>query len=374
MMRNETAPRTHRVRRQLGMSGGWALGFLAIVGAIVSGPGCGSDGGSPVDPQPPDPTPYPIEIPESFPIYQEPANNKTTIEGVALGRRLFHDRVLSGDRTQSCADCHQQAFGFTDEGRRFSLGIDGLEGDRNTPAIFNSAWTANLFWDGRVTSLEDQAREPVRNPIEMHADWDEAVARVAAERNYPPLFAAAFGDREVTQDRILKAIAQFERTLISGNSKYDQWLQEKAELTESEERGLEIFFTEEGDCFHCHGNILFTDTRFHDIGLDLAPADSGRSHVTKNPADFGLFKTPSLRNIEYTAPYMHDGRFQTLDEVLDHYDLNVNRSTNLDPLILARMARGPALDEQDRIDLIAFLKTLSDPSFLTDPDHSNPFE
>jgi cytochrome c peroxidase len=231
-----------------------------------------------------------------------------------------------------------------------------------------------MFWDGRAHGLEDQARGPVANPIEMDLPWDEAVARVRAHPQYPGMFERAFGDPEITEERIVQAIAQFERTLISANSKYDRHLREEVSLTEQEKRGERLFFTEQGDCFHCHGNILFTTTRFHDIGLDLVPADSGLVKVTGIPEDYGKFKTPSLRNVEYTAPYMHDGRFQTLREVIDHYDVHVQDSPNLDPLILARKQRSPLLDEQDKADLEAFLKTLSDPDYLSNPAHQDPFE
>lgn len=338
--------------------------------------GCGGDSTTPTPPEPTpsDPTPFVPTLPANFPVFQDPDDNPTTLEGIALGRRLFYDTTLSRNHQQSCGSCHQPSLSFSDD-RRFSLGTDGVsEGTRNAPALSNLAWTRNLFWDGRSVGLENQARQPVVNPIEMDLPWEEVEARLQAHSEYPALFATVFGDPEITEDRVVKAIAQFERSLISANSKYDQYLRGETTLTKAEKAGERIFFTEQGDCFHCHGNILFTTTKFHDIGLDLVPNDPGLAAITNDPLDVGKFKTPSLRNIEYTAPYMHDGRFQTLREVIDHYDLHVQNSPNLDPLILARTQRAPLLTEADKDSLEAFLRALSDPSFLTNPDFQNPFD
>lgn len=349
-----------------------APGWAALLTATLFWAGCGSDSSTPPPVVPP-PTPFSPLLPANFPLFQDPADNPTTVEGIALGRRLFFDTTLSLNHQQSCGSCHQPALSFGDS-RRFSLGTDGVsEGTRNAPALFNLVWTRDLFWDGREEGLENQARRPVANPIEMNLPWNEVVSRLQAHAQYPALFERVFGDPEITEDRVVKAIAQFERTLISADSKYDRFLRGEAVLTDQETRGERVFFTEQGDCFHCHGNILFTTTRFHDIGLDLAPSDSGLAKVTGLPTDVGKFKVPSLRNIEFTAPYMHDGRFQTLREVIDHYDLHVQDSPNLDPLILARKQRSPLLDEGEKTDLEAFLKTLSDPSYLTNPDFQDPF-
>lgn len=355
------------------------IGMLLLVAALVPIAGCGSDkvSSTPIENCENGflaPTAYPLEVPEVFPFYFEPPENPTTIEGVELGRRLFYDPILSGDRTQSCSSCHTQAAAFTDSGERTSEGIDGLRGDRNTPAIINVGWQLSLFWDGRAATPEEQARGPVSNPIEMHLDWDEAVQRLRDHADYPELFGAAFGTCEITETKTVQAIAQFERTLISANSKFDRFNRDEIALTPSEDRGFRLFFNERGDCFHCHGNSLHTDGRFHDIGLDLAPPDSGLSKFTGNPLDYGKFKTPTLRNIEFTAPYMHDGRFETLEEVVRHYDANVERSPNLDPLILARVDRDMRLTDQEIADVVAFLRTFSDSAFVTNPDFSDPFK
>ena len=300
--------------------------------------------------------------------------NPTTVQGVALGRRLFHDPLLSGDGTQSCADCHQQAFGFG-ENARFSVGIDGTPGTRNAQVIVNPAWQEFMFWDGRRGSLEDQARDPVVNPAEMAAEWSEVVARIASDPTYPGMFSAAFGSAEVTEDRVVQAIAQFERTFVSAGSRYDRKIRGEVTLSESEARGEELFFSETGECFHCHASLLFTDDEFHDIGLDVDPPDAGRSIVTGTVFDRGKFKTPTLRNVERTGPYMHDGRFGTLEQVLDHYATGVQRSPNLDPLLGIHLnggGTGLPLSVQDRADLVAFLTTLTDPAFLANPDFGPP--
>lgn len=344
-----------------------------LLAATLLWSGCGGDSSTPpptVGPL----TPFAPTLPDNFPVFQDPANNPTTLEGIALGRRLFYDKTLSRNQQQSCGSCHQASLSFGDD-RRFSLGTDGVsEGTRNAPPLFNLVWVRNLFWDGRAEGLENQARQPVPNPVEMDLPWDQVVARLSAHPQYPGMFERVFGDPQITEDRVVQAIAQFERSLISTNSKYDRFLRGEATLTKAERAGERIFFTEQGDCFHCHGNILFTTTRFHDIGLDEVPADSGLAKITKLPTDLGKFKVPSLRNVEYTAPYMHDGRFQTLREVIDHYDLHVKNSPNLDPLILARNQRAPLLSEADKDSLEAFLKALSDPDFLTNPDFQDPFE
>ncbi|GAB4330550.1 MAG: cytochrome c peroxidase [Bacteroidales bacterium] len=319
------------------------------------------------------PTPYELEIPEGFPDMDIPDDNPMTIEGVALGRRLFYDTLLSGNYTQSCASCHAQPFAFTDHNKQFSTGIDGLEGNRNTMAVINAGWLPALFWDGRQSSLEDQALEPVPNPIEMHLSWNEAVARLLNHPEYRSLFFDAFGTQTVDSVLVVKAIAQFERTMISANSKYDLYLRGEIQLSLAETKGFEIFFTEKGDCFHCHGTILFTDQLFHNNGLDTEFPDPGRFGVTNNPKDLGLFRTPTLRNIEMTAPYMHDGRFATLQEVVDFYSHHVQPSATIDPLMKKVNQGGIQLTEDEKEYLIAFLKTLTDTSFIHDSRFSSPF-
>jgi len=329
---------------------------------------------TPDDPTPNEPTPYAFNLPAYFPQLQQPDSNIATEEGVALGRELFYEKKLSGDNTLSCGGCHFAESGFADP-RQFSPGIDGTVGDRNSMAIINLAFQDKLFWDGRDNSLEEQALEPVTNPIEMHEEWPDAIAKIANDPKYPPMFEAAFGDDEVTVARVAKAIAQFERTVISSNSKYDRFIRGEVSFTPSELRGLDLFNTEVGDCFHCHGDFAtgfqFTDGLFHNNGLDSTFTDMGLYNVTGNPNDMAKFKTPTLRNIEYTAPYMHDGRFQTLEEVIEHYNMGGHISATIDPLMKAA-GSGRNWTEQQKQDLLNFLLTLSDPDFISNPDFQDP--
>jgi cytochrome c peroxidase len=301
-------------------------------------------------------------------------DNPTTVQGVALGRRLFHDPILSGDGTQSCASCHQQVRAFGDT-TAVSLGIHGDPGTRNAQVVVNPGWQQFQFWDGRRGSLEDQARDPVVNPVEMASEWSEVEARIAADPTYPPLFTAAFGSSDVTQDRVVMAIAQFERTFVSANSRYDRKLRGEVQFTEAEARGEALFFDERAECSHCHAGPLLTDGDFHDIGLDVEPVDPGRAEATEADFDRGKFKTPTLRNVARTAPYMHDGRFSTLEEVLGHYAGDIKRSTNLDATLGVHLndgGTGLGLTVEERADLIAFLRTLTDEEFLTNPAFGPP--
>jgi len=321
-----------------------------------------------------DPTPYELKIPQGFPDMEIPVDNPMTVEGVSLGRRLFYDSVLSADNTQSCASCHGQGFAFSDNGKRFSEGIDGIEGNRNSMAVINAGWMPTLFWDGRRNSLEDQAFEPVPNPIEMHQSWPVAISKFNNHAQYPDLFFDAFGTRNIDSVHVVKAISQFERTLISGNSKWDRYLRGEVELTQAESKGFEIFFTEKGDCFHCHTTILFTDNIFHNNGLDSEFSDNGLFDVTHDENDIGKFKTPTLRNLEYSAPYMHDGRFSTLEEVIEQYSHGVKFSSTVDPLMKKVNQGGIQLNDDEKQSLLAYLKTLTDTSFVVNPEFSNPFE
>ena len=318
---------------------------------------CGHDASVP--PQPSPTTPYELAVPAGFPAPNIPPDHPLTVEGVALGQRLFADPILSVDSTIACASCHLSAHAFSDP-RPVSQGVSGMT-TRNSMPLFNLLWSRSFFWDGRAASLEEQALEPVQEPTELGENWDRVVAKLERHGEYPALFARAFGDAPIDRQLVVQAIAQFERTLISADSKYDRWLAGQAELTPEEERGFLLFHTEAGDCFHCHGAPLFTDNEFHNNGLDLDPPDAGLAALTGGRLDRGKFKTPTLRNVEYTAPYMHDGRFQTLEEVIEHYDAGFHRTALTDPLLLVR----PNLDlsAADKRALVAFLKALSDPQF-----------
>jgi len=309
------------------------------------------------------PTPYALNIPPRFPPATIPPDNALSVEGIDLGRQLFHDPILSADSTIACASCHLASAAFSDPLPR-SRGIAGTT-RRNSMPLFNLAWSSDFFWDGRSPSLEDQALHPVEDVIEMGEQWDNVINKLERHPRYPALFARAFGDHlPIGKELVAQAIAQFERTLISADSRYDRWLRGELELTVEERAGFNLFFTEQGDCFHCHVDPLFTDNEFHNNGLDMAPPDSGLAALSGRRSDIGKFKTPSLRNIEYTGPYMHDGRFDTLEEVVEHYNAGFARNSLTDPLLLIR----PSLDlnPAQKAALVAFLKTLSDASFIAD--------
>ncbi|WP_370001051.1 cytochrome-c peroxidase [Winogradskyella sp.] len=327
-----------------------------------------------------EPTLQPLEIPQIFsdniiaPII--PTDNPQTVEGVALGKQLFFDRILSADGTKSCASCHSPQSAFTDN-LATSIGIDGIAGVRNSMPLFNLAWNygERFTWDGKELSLERQAEEPVQNPIELHSNWDNVVDRLQNHPEYPELFRRAFKTSTITKELTTKAIAQFERTLISANSKFDRYSLGQATLTQQELNGLDIFLREDkGDCFHCHGNPnnpLWTDNEFHNNGLDATLSDLGLGVVTGDPNDNGKFRSPSLRNLAYTAPYMHDGRFATLDDVINHYSEGLIDSPTIDPLMKQIDQGGVQLTDQEKADLKAFLLTLSDPSFINNPEFQN---
>ena len=352
--------------------------MAGLFGLLVFG--CGDDGDDPMPTGPThpdityDPTPYDLKIPELFPIMEIPEDNPMTVQGVTLGRMLFYDPILSGDSTLACAGCHKQEFAFTDE-NRFSTGIDGLMGDRNAMQVINMGWVAKLFWDGRANGVADQALGPVENPIEMHDTWGNAVVKLTRHPDYPELFFRAFGTWDITKELTADAIAQFERTLISGSSRYDTVLDTSIPvfLTDEELNGFDIFNTEKGDCFHCHAGILFTDDLFHNNGLDAVQVDEGLGKVTGSAFDNGKFKTPTLRNIALTAPYMHDGRFETLEEVIDFYSEGLQFSETIDPLMKNVHEGGIQLTPQEKSDLISFLHTLTDSAFIKNPDFASPF-
>lgn len=309
------------------------------------------------------PTPYELNIPKGFPQPNIPSDNPMTEEGVSLGKKLFYDPILSKNNTHSCASCHFQSNSFSDP-NQFSFGVDGIAGDKNASALINLAWNKFNFWDGRVVSLEDQAFDPITNELELHSSWTEVVNKIKDEELYKELFFMAFNTIDFDSTHVVKAISQFERTLITGNSKYDQYVNNEVNLNVSELRGLEIFTTEKGDCFHCHSYPLFTSNDFHNNGLDPEiTMDNGRMNATNDPFDKGKFKSPSLRNIELSAPYMHDGRFQTLEEVIEHYNFGGHNSLTIDPL-MKKVDLGLGLNSQEKLDLINFLKTLTDSSFI----------
>ncbi len=307
-----------------------------------------------------------------------PTDNPLTVEGIALGKKLFYDKILSADNTISCSSCHSPDHAFSDT-KAFSSGVNGLLGGRNAMPLFNFAWADVLlpdvhryFWDGRKATVEDQVLGPITDPKEMNQDLAELVQELRQSSVYPPLFKSAFGTDSITMRLVMYAIAQFERTLISSNSKFDKYKRGEVQLTDSELNGLAIFSTEKGDCFHCHGNEfnpLFTDFKFRNNGLDSVLTDQGLGAITGKASDMGLFKTPSLRNLSFTAPYMHDGRFNTLEEVVEFYNSQTKDGPNTDEVIRKHFPHGGLnLTNQEKQDLINFLKTLDDYDFVSNPD------
>ena len=319
----------------------------------------------------------------NLPAPNLPGDNPLTREGVKLGRMLFYETKLSGNNTQSCASCHMQAFAFNDTAR-FSIGIEGLKGKRNAMSVFNMAWNTNgFFWDGRASLLRHQALMPIQDPLEMKETLANVVSKLQATETYPAQFRKAFGTDVIDTLLISKALEQFMFSIVSYQSKYDDYLAGKATLTAEEERGRFLFFTEfnpafpansGADCQHCHGGNNFENDKYMNNGLDTDAgiSDIGRESVTSKAADKGKFKVPSLRNIELTAPYMHDGRFKTLEEVIDHYNLVKNSST-LDPSFLQQLPNGLQLSAADKQALVAFLKTLTDYKLLSNPEYMSPF-
>lgn len=332
------------------------------------------------------PTPYALEIPLNFPPMTIPQDNPMTVEGVKLGRHLFYEPRLSGNNTMSCASCHLQSHAFSDPAR-FSTGIDGLEGSRQSMPLINLGWEDRFFWDGRAATLEQQIFFPVRDPIEMHETWPNAVAKLQADAAYVKLFSKAFGTTVIDSVKASKAIAQFMRTLISGNSKFDRFMRGDEALTVDEQLGFQLTLLEGGippaspfgqgggDCFHCHphGGGRFTDGILRNNGLDPASAwtDLGMGGRTGLPQDYAKFKTPTLRNVALTAPYMHDGRFQTLEEVIEHYNSGGHPSPTVDPN-MKYTSGGLQLTAQKKQQLIAFLNTLTDMDFVNDERFTDP--
>ena len=335
-------------------------------------------------------TPYTIEIPAFFPPMDIPADNPMTVEGIKLGRLLFWEKSMSLDHTLSCGSCHLPEKNFSDP-NQFSEGVNGAIGGRNASAIINMGWSTSFFWDGRAMTLEDQIRGPVENPLEMNVSWEVVVDRLqnddyGSDLDYPQLFFDAFGTDVISEDLAVKAIAQFIRTMISSDSKFDQFRRGETQLTDQEFLGYQLFQREGGDpettpggefgadCFHCHGEagLQFSDYLFHNNGLDPSfEADPGRVDVTAWVLDSGKFKTPTLRNVLHSAPYMHDGRFATIEEVIDHYDSGGVPSSTIDAF-MKYTSGGLQLAPSQKDALIAFLGTLTDSTYINNPNFKDP--
>jgi len=315
-----------------------------------------------------------VSLPQPAHFVKLPADtlNPLTEAGIALGRRLFFDPILSRDSSIACVSCHLPERAFTD-GKAIAVGVGGEKGFRNAPSLTNLAWiNQGLFWDGRSPGLELQALDPVENPHEMDSDWDTVLSRLRQQPSYVNAFQDAFGissPAQINKQLAARAIAQFERTLISSESKYDQVQRGEAQFSPLEQRGRDIFFDAsaelpDAECGHCHTPPLFTDQTYINNGLQIshdldAIKDRGRGGVTGVRYENGRFRVPSLRNIALTAPYMHDGSLPTLEAVIDHYDSGGHPGPNVDPKI-----RPLGLSELDKQALVAFLRTLTDSAFV----------
>ncbi|MBS1913206.1 MAG: c-type cytochrome [Bacteroidetes bacterium] len=324
---------------------------LVLVAACVLASACSTSG--------PPATPL-IDVPAGFPQPHFPEDNALTADRIALGKKLFYDKQLSRTSEVACGSCHLQEHAFADP-RPLSIGVNGQLGKRNAPSLANMVYNTSYFWDGGVPTLEQQAIQPIINPLEMNMTLGEVVSRVSADPAYVDMFRRAYNS-EPKPEFVTKAIASFVRTLVSGRSRYDRYQQgDTTALTASELRGMNIFFGEKAECFHCHIGFNFTNNGYRNNGIYATYADKGRELITEDPADEGKFKVPTLRNIALTAPYMHDGSFETLDAVVNHYTSGGQQNPNADAVI-----RPFVLTPQERTDLIAFLTSLTDEQFVAD--------
>lgn len=358
--------------------------FIAIiVCTIVFMEGCKDNDQPDVDAVEQDATPYILEV-GSFPNPPIASDNPLTVQGVELGRMLFYEKMLSGDGTQACASCHLQQFAFTDPAQ-FSTGIRGSLGGRHAMSVFNMAWHSNeFFWDGRAHLLRDQSLKPIQDPLEMDETLENVILKLSGSQLYKDQFKRVFGSDEINSFKISLALEQFMNSIVSNQSKYDRFLKDSTVFNASEKRGFELFTTEYNqffpeksgaDCQHCHGGMNFENDAYMNNGLDGEGniKDIGREAVTKDAKDKGKFKTPSLRNVAVTSPYMHDGRFKTLEEVVNHYNSRLKPSSTLDPALEQTRGTGLQLTPQDKSDLIAFLKTLTDEDLLVNKKYGSPF-
>ncbi len=328
--------------------------------------------------------PYKLVYPANFGgRFEIPDNNPMTTEGVALGRALFYEKRLSSNGLLSCESCHQQKHAFTD-GKRFSQGADKSFTSRNAMSLANLLWVRNLFWDGRAANLEEQAVFPLTDVHEMGQSLSVSAAKLRNTVFYPVLFKSAFGSDSIAPELIVRAIAQFERTLISADSKYDRYLAGKYKPTQQELTGMALFMDAPmpekklrgANCGHCHGGPKTIKELFHNNGLDSIGKDPGREKFTNQTDDRGRFRVPTLRNIVLTSPYMHDGRFTTLEQVLDHYNEHIHQSPTLS-IFLRDTSNQPGgktlmLTKHEKTDIISFLHMLTDSVFINNPAFSNP--
>lgn len=374
------------------MSRKWLIGALSLLGWLSA---CREDG--PValpDGRDPDlvaltyaPTPYNLDIPPGFPQMLIPEDNPMTVQGIALGRRLFYDPILSSDSTISCAGCHQLEAAFNDRSPR-AVGIGNQVGPRSSMSLMNIGFNENgFFWDGRVKTLEEQALHPVTNPVEMGDIWENVEEKLRRHPTYPAFFREAFGidsRSQLTRTLVSRALAQFERTLVSANSRYDQkFYQQNSDpflLSDLEIDGYNIFFDDltntakGGHCAHCHGGPLLTNNEYFNNAIQSVNslddfADKGLGAVTGRRTDNGKFRAPSLRNIALNAPYMHNGSLQTLEDVVDHYSSGGHWAENVNVQSINHLS----LNDYEKKALTAFLHTFTDTTYYGREDFRNPF-
>lgn len=314
--------------------------------------------------------PYAFDVPENFPpLFYDLDRNPLTKYGVELGRKLFYDGRLSSTNIVSCAFCHEQDHAFTHHGHNLSHGVHDRVGTRNTPATQNLAFYNRFFYDGAAVNLDMVSIVPIHDENEMDETIPAILGKLRADEAYQRLFRLAFDDEEITSTNMFRAMSQFMTIMVSKDSKYDKYVrnEEGGNLNELELQGLNLF---QSKCASCHATDLFTDNEFRNIGLPINPIlqDMGRAEVSGDPADNNKFKVPSLRNVELTAPYMHDGRFGSLTSVLNHYRNNVQDDVNLDPLLRHENGRGIPMTNEEAEAIIEFLKTLTDYEFINNPE------
>jgi cytochrome c peroxidase len=314
-----------------------------------------------------EPVAYQLAIPSWFSEMEIPAENQLTVARIDLGRKLFYEPLLSVDTSVSCGTCHKLEIAFTD-GIPLSLGVDNAVGLRNAPTLANIGFAPYFFHDGGVETLELQSQQPIFSVVEMKFSIAGFLQRIVDDAEYKRMFTEAY-NREPDAFGISRAIASFERTLISANSRFDQYEYQGISnaLSAQEIRGKELFFSQQTKCSNCHEAPLFTNYEFENIGLYLNYSDSGRARISHLSQDNGKFKVPTLRNIELTAPYMHNGSMQSLEEVVGHFNVggvvHPNQSDEVQPLNLT---------SPEKEDLVAFLKSLTDQSFVSNPDLGDP--
>jgi cytochrome c peroxidase len=313
-------------------------------------------------------TPIYLDIPKNWPKpTYDFSKNPLTEEGFQLGRNLFYDPILSRDNTISCASCHLQATGFTHVDHDLSHGIEGKIGTRNSATLMNLAWSKSFMWDGGVNHLDVQPLHPITSAVEMDETLENVVAKLQKTSEYPELYFKAFGTKKITGQLTLKALSQFVLLLKTVNSKYDKVIRKEEKYSEMEQKGYDLFKI---NCASCHKEPLFTNNSFENNGLEIDTTlnDFGRMRITQNPNDKQKFKVPTLRNVQFTFPYMHDGRFNSLTEVIKHYNSGIQKSKTLSIELLKPMN----LSDNERTELVAFLKTLTDKEFLFNERFSYP--